>query len=139
MGETMTKELGNWIGGEGRPAAGGAQSEKRSPHDGPLRYRAVQSTAEDVDRAVTAARQAQPARAAVPAVRRGHLLHRVCTRLEAHRREIAEIAAADFAGAMALANDSPYGLTACIHTKSFDRAMAFTQQVRSGAPRTAVK
>src|SRR5439155_19714673 len=34
-------------------------------------------------------------------------------------------AAKDFAAALALANQSPYGLTACIHTRSFHRAMEF--------------
>jgi aldehyde dehydrogenase (NAD+) len=38
----------------------------------------------------------------------------------------------DFAAALALANRSPYGLTACIHTTSFDRAMTFTQKVQAG-------
>jgi alpha-ketoglutaric semialdehyde dehydrogenase len=38
----------------------------------------------------------------------------------------------DYAGALALANDSPYGLTACIHTGSVDRAIHFTQHVRAG-------
>ncbi|MCF8499888.1 MAG: aldehyde dehydrogenase family protein [Rhodospirillum sp.] len=39
----------------------------------------------------------------------------------------------DFDAALILANDSPYGLTACIHTKSFDRAMQFTYGVQAGA------
>ncbi len=39
----------------------------------------------------------------------------------------------DFAEALALANRSPYGLTACIHTRSFDRAMQFTYKVQAGA------
>lgn len=39
---------------------------------------------------------------------------------------------ADFDAALALANASPYGLTACIHTQSFDRAMQFAHHVRSG-------
>ncbi len=34
--------------------------------------------------------------------------------------------------ALALANRSPYGLTACIHTKSLDRAIAFSREVRAG-------
>lgn len=34
--------------------------------------------------------------------------------------------------AIALANDSPFGLTACIHTRSFDRAWTFTRDVRTG-------
>lgn len=38
----------------------------------------------------------------------------------------------DFAEALALANDSPYGLTACIHTRSIHRAMEFTQKVQAG-------
>ncbi|MCB2226158.1 MAG: aldehyde dehydrogenase family protein [Desulfarculaceae bacterium] len=38
----------------------------------------------------------------------------------------------DFPAALELANRSPYGLTACIHTTSFDRAMEFTHKVRAG-------
>jgi len=38
----------------------------------------------------------------------------------------------DFAEALALANDSPYGLTACIHTRSVHRAIEFTQKVQAG-------
>jgi aldehyde dehydrogenase (NAD+) len=38
----------------------------------------------------------------------------------------------DFAEALALANDSPYGLTAAIHTTSIDRAMAFVARVQAG-------
>ena len=35
-------------------------------------------------------------------------------------------------GAVALANDSPYGLTACIHTRSVDRGIDFAHKIRSG-------
>jgi aldehyde dehydrogenase (NAD+) len=38
----------------------------------------------------------------------------------------------DFHEALGLANDSPYGLTACIHTRSVDRAIHFVHQVKSG-------
>lgn len=40
--------------------------------------------------------------------------------------------AADFAEAVTMANASPYGLTAAIHTSSFDRAITFTDKVRTG-------
>jgi aldehyde dehydrogenase (NAD+) len=40
--------------------------------------------------------------------------------------------ATDFAHALQLANDSPYGLTACIHTRSLHRALEFAQNVQSG-------
>lgn len=38
----------------------------------------------------------------------------------------------DFSHAVQLANSSPYGLTACIHTRSVDRAMEFVKRVESG-------
>jgi aldehyde dehydrogenase (NAD+) len=38
----------------------------------------------------------------------------------------------DFESALALANQSPYGLTACIHTASVHRALEFTQRVAAG-------
>jgi acyl-CoA reductase-like NAD-dependent aldehyde dehydrogenase len=38
----------------------------------------------------------------------------------------------NFETALALANDSPYGLTACIHTRNFSRAHEFVQRVKSG-------
>jgi aldehyde dehydrogenase (NAD+) len=38
----------------------------------------------------------------------------------------------DFAEGLALANRSPYGLTACIHTRSLSRAVEFTQKVQAG-------
>lgn len=40
--------------------------------------------------------------------------------------------AKDFGSALAMANDSPYGLTACIHTRSLDRAVEFTHKVQAG-------
>jgi aldehyde dehydrogenase (NAD+) len=40
--------------------------------------------------------------------------------------------ARDFSSALALANDSPYGLTACIHTRSLDRAVEFAQRAQAG-------
>ena len=38
----------------------------------------------------------------------------------------------DFAEALQLANDSPYGLTACIHTRNIHRATEFSQKVLTG-------
>lgn len=38
----------------------------------------------------------------------------------------------DFTEALAFANDSPYGLTACIHTRNLHRAIQFTQKVQAG-------
>jgi aldehyde dehydrogenase (NAD+) len=38
----------------------------------------------------------------------------------------------DFAEAVRIANDSPFGLTAAVHTRSIHRAMSFLQKVKSG-------
>ena len=40
--------------------------------------------------------------------------------------------AKDFNHALRLANASPYGLTACIHTRSIDRAVQFCEKVEAG-------
>ncbi len=40
--------------------------------------------------------------------------------------------ARDFADALKLANDSPYGLTASIHTTDFNRASVFSSEVQAG-------
>lgn len=40
--------------------------------------------------------------------------------------------APDFAGALALVNNSPYGLTACIHTKDMNRAGEFCLRAKAG-------
>ncbi|HVO96071.1 MAG TPA: aldehyde dehydrogenase family protein [Terriglobales bacterium] len=40
--------------------------------------------------------------------------------------------AENFSSALTMANDSPYGLTACIHTGNLDRAVEFTQKVQAG-------
>ena len=38
----------------------------------------------------------------------------------------------NFQEALQLANDSPYGLTACIHTLNFHRAMEFSRKIQAG-------
>lgn len=40
--------------------------------------------------------------------------------------------AKDFEHALALANRSPYGLTAAVHTRDVNRALEFTRRVRAG-------
>ena len=38
----------------------------------------------------------------------------------------------DLSEAISVANDSPYGLTACIHTSNVDRALTFVERVQAG-------
>ena len=51
-------EPGHWIGGEERPAASGERFEDRAPATGKLIARVARGGAEDVARAVAAAREA---------------------------------------------------------------------------------
>lgn len=90
---TLPETILNWIAGEQRAATSGKLFEKRSPHDGSLVCKVTRSEAADIGHAVVAAKRAQPAWAAMPAVQRGHLLHQICNALEARQKEIAEVVA----------------------------------------------
>ena len=59
--------------------------------------------------------------------RRAALLRRSCS-----ARSRSSTASRGFEEAVALVNDSPYGLTAAIHTASVHRAMRFAEQVAAG-------
>jgi aldehyde dehydrogenase (NAD+) len=90
---TLPETILNWIAGEQRAATSGKLFEKRSPHDGSLVCKVARSETADIEHAVAAAKRAQPAWAAMPAVQRGHLLHQICNALEARQNEIAEVVA----------------------------------------------
>ncbi len=83
----------NWVEGGEVAAAAGETFVKLSPHDGHEICQVTRSRAEDVTRAVQAAKRAQPEWAAVPPVRRGAILHAVAMGMQAQREEIARIVA----------------------------------------------
>jgi len=93
--EPVPAEVPNWVGGEERTALSGEMFDKLSPADGRLLCRAARSRAGDVAQAVAAAKEAQPAWAAVPAVRRGEILHGVADALKSRREEVARVVAAE--------------------------------------------
>jgi len=83
------------IGGERLPAAGGATFEDVEPATArPLAELAL-GGAEDVGRAVAAARAAQPGWAEPDPFERGRVLERVGELIDAHRDELAELEARD--------------------------------------------
>jgi aldehyde dehydrogenase (NAD+) len=90
-----TETVGNVIAGEERPAASGATFEKLSPATGRLLSLVARSGLADVEAAVTAAVQAQPAWARTPVAQRGALLRRVAQLLERDREQVARIVAAE--------------------------------------------
>ena len=83
----------NWIDGQETPALSGEYFDKLNPATGERLSQVARSESDDVGRAVAAARRAQPAWAAVPPVRRGHILHAVAMGLRDCRAEVARIVA----------------------------------------------
>ncbi|MGB0653471.1 MAG: aldehyde dehydrogenase [Thermoplasmatota archaeon] len=76
------KEVPNWIGGEARPAAGGAWLDDVDPATGQVAARVARSNEADVGAAVAAAHAAQPAWGATPLDERCDLLARIADALE---------------------------------------------------------
>ncbi|HVO13246.1 MAG TPA: aldehyde dehydrogenase family protein [Vicinamibacteria bacterium] len=86
----MSTSFGNYIDGEWTPAAGGRTFENRNPADtGELVGRFADSSPEDVERAVAAARAAFPRWKALPAPKRGEILFRAAEQLVRSKEELA--------------------------------------------------
>ena len=88
-------EILNLIDGVDAAAAAGEWFDKIDPADGARLCRAARSRAADVDRAIAAARRAQPAWAATPPVKRGDILHAVVMALADNQETVAKIVAAE--------------------------------------------
>jgi acyl-CoA reductase-like NAD-dependent aldehyde dehydrogenase len=85
----------NVIAGEERLAAGGESFEKLAPATGRLLSTVTRSGAVDVDAAIAAAEDAQPAWAARTVEERGRVIRRIAQLLERDRDEFAAIVAAE--------------------------------------------
>ncbi|WP_028062440.1 aldehyde dehydrogenase family protein [Solirubrobacter soli] len=92
---TAVRTIGNVIGGEERPAASGETIPKYAPATGEVLTHVARSGKADVDAAITAAQQAQPAWARETPAQRGAILRRIAQLLERDAQELAEIVAAE--------------------------------------------
>jgi len=90
---TATKTFKNFIGGEWVDAASGETFETKSPATGEVLGVFPKSSAEDVDRAVEAAKAAYEEWRLVPAPHRGEILFRFGALLAEHKDEVAELMA----------------------------------------------
>jgi alpha-ketoglutaric semialdehyde dehydrogenase len=88
---TAEKTFRNFVGGEWVDAASGETFESRSPATGELIGVFPKSGAEDVDRAVEAAKAAYERWRLVPAPRRGELLYRFGQLLIERKEELAQL------------------------------------------------
>jgi acyl-CoA reductase-like NAD-dependent aldehyde dehydrogenase len=88
----VATERGLFIGGESVESAAGESRELREPATGELLARAAMAGEADVDRAVSAAREAlDGAWGKTPATERSRLLHALADAIVANRRELAEL------------------------------------------------
>ncbi len=81
----------NWIGGKAVMAAGGETFENINPADGSVLCKVTRSQSADIQAAVDAAKAVQPEWGAMPAVKRGMLLHELVLGMRARKEEIARI------------------------------------------------
>ena len=91
MATTETRSHRNYIGGEWVDAVLGDTFDSRSPADGELIGTFPKSGADDVDRAVTAAKDAFADWRLVPAPRRGEILFRFAQLLTEHKAELTDL------------------------------------------------
>jgi acyl-CoA reductase-like NAD-dependent aldehyde dehydrogenase len=93
VASTATKTFKNFIGGEWVDAASGETFETTSPATGEVLGVFPKSSAEDVDRAVEAAKAAYEEWRLVPAPRRGEILFRFGSLLAEHKDDVAQLMA----------------------------------------------
>ena len=86
-----TRPYTNYVGGEWVDAASGETFESTSPADGELIGVFPLSGAEDVDRAVAAAKEASTSWRLVPAPKRGEILFRFAQLRRRHKAELTEL------------------------------------------------
>lgn len=94
-GTLFPEKIPNWINGQEQGARSGELFDKLNPANGKLLCQAARSKAGDIQQAVKAAVQAQPAWANTPPVKRGMNLHKIVLTMQARQKEIAQIVAAE--------------------------------------------
>lgn len=126
--------LPNLIGGASAPAGEGASFANLNPHDESTICQVARSGAGDVDRAVAAARAAQPGWAATPAVQRGTILHRVANAIEARAEEIATVVAREAGKRMKDSLGEVGGAVQCARFFAGEGQRLFGRTMPSGTP-----
>jgi aldehyde dehydrogenase (NAD+) len=103
LSSLAVEDVPNLVDGVDTSAVSDEWLEKARPADGTSLYRFARSGAEDVARAVEAARLAQPAWARETPVARGDLVREIALTLRERRDELSELVAAETGKSMALA------------------------------------
>ena len=93
MSSPVPDQILNWIDNKACPAVSGRWFDKLKPADGQRLCRVARSDADDIARAIAAARAAQPLWAEKTVVLRGDLIRSVAQRMTERKEEIAAIVA----------------------------------------------
>ena len=101
MNSSVPAEIPNWIDNTPCPALSGGWFDKLKPADGTILCRVARSGESDVQRAIAAAKAAQPGWAAKTSVARGDILREVALGMAERKQEIAEIVALETGKALA--------------------------------------
>ena len=134
MVDLMPTVVPNWINGVEQPAVSGETVEKMNPADGTRLSSLARSGADDVNRAVEAARAAFPEWSATPPVRRGLILHDIVLGMKARREEIARIVALETGKAFQEALGETDGAIQCGLFFAGEGQRLFGRTCTSGAP-----
>lgn len=124
---------GAWV-----PSGSPTLREIRNPASGDLLGRVPDCGREDVDRAVRSARSAQRSWERTPAVEKAVLLHKVAHDIRLPTTEeifgpvISLTIVEDAEEAILKANDSRYGLGACVYTRSLELALRAMEGIKAG-------
>jgi alpha-ketoglutaric semialdehyde dehydrogenase len=124
----------NSIGGRDCPPAAGEWFEKLNPATGERLCEAARSKQADVDAAIRAAMQAQPAWADTTPVRRGEILRDVANAMHARREEIASIVALETGKSMKDALGETGGAIALAHFYAGEGQRLYGRTTTSGMP-----
>jgi malonate-semialdehyde dehydrogenase (acetylating)/methylmalonate-semialdehyde dehydrogenase len=93
--QAVAHSLGHWIGGKAVVGASGRAADVFNPSMGLVAARVALASVEEVDAAVRAAREAFPAWAATPALKRARVLFRFKEIIESRRDELARAISAE--------------------------------------------
>ena len=112
VSDFITTPLQHYIGGKWMPSGDGAVDNVINPSDGTVICQVAMASANEVDAAVNAAREAFPAWAGTPANQRGVLLHRLADNIEKHAGDLAQLESLDVGKAIvnSEAFDIPFGV-----------------------------
>ncbi len=130
----MPETVPNIVAGQDCPAASGQTLDKLDPASGEVLCRAARSGAPDVDAAVAAARRAQAAWAATPAVQRGMLLHEVVLGMRRRSAELAAVVARETGKSPRDAQGETGGAIACGLFYAGEGQRLFGRTCQSGVP-----